>query len=97
MESLVFALEAVLPIILMVALGYIIKRIGLVKLENAKLLNKLVFRLFLPVMLFLNVYNIESTGGMNYSFIAYAILATVVIFLLFINIKNVKIIIDFWG
>ncbi len=82
MESLIFAVEAVLPIILMVALGYFIKRIGLVKVEHAKLLNKLVFRLFLPVMLFLNVYNIETVSGMKYDYIAYTLAAVAVVFLL---------------
>lgn len=86
MESLIFALEAVLPIILMVTLGYAIKKAGLVKQENAKLLNKLVFRLFLPAMLFLNVYNIKTSGGMDYTYIAYAILAAIVIFLLCIPV-----------
>ncbi len=82
MEAFLFALESVLPIIIMVALGYFIKRIGLVKKENAKLLNKLVFRLFLPVMLFLNVYNIETVTGIGYGYVGYAMIGTVVIFAL---------------
>ncbi len=81
MKSFVFALEAVLPIILMVALGYLIKRIGLVKQEYSKILNKLVFRVFLPVMLFLNVYNIKTFGGLNFGYIGYAVAAAVIIFL----------------
>lgn len=80
MQSLIFALEAVLPIILMVVLGYFIKRIGLVKQEHAKILNKLVFRVFLPVMLFLNVYNIQTVSGIKYGYVLYAVVATVVIF-----------------
>ena len=50
--SLIFALNSVLPIIFMVALGYILKRIGLLSGNIPKTLNKLVFHLFLPVMLF---------------------------------------------
>ena len=86
MQSFMFALNAILPIILMVVLGYIIKKIGLVKKDNSKLLNKLVFRLFLPVMLFLNVYNIELSDGIDYRYIGYAFLATVTIYLLCIPI-----------
>ncbi len=86
MSSFIFAVKAVLPIILMVALGYFIKTVGLVKLEHAKILNKLVFRLFLPVMLFLNVYNIETITGFNYAYIGYAIITTIVIFLICIPI-----------
>ena len=86
MESLIFALEAVLPIIMMVALGYIIKRIGYVKQEHAKMLNKLVFRLFLPVMLFLNVYSIETVSGLSYSYIVYTVISVLIIFLVFLPI-----------
>ena len=93
MDSLIFAVEAVLPIILMVALGYFIKRIGLVRQEHAKILNKLVFRVFLPVMLFLNVYNIKTVQGLKYGYILYTIVAAVVVFLLsipFVILLTVK-------
>ncbi|MBO5912934.1 MAG: AEC family transporter [Clostridia bacterium] len=86
MSSFIFAIKAVLPIILMVALGYLIKRIGLVKQEHAKVLNKLVFRLFLPVMLFLNVYNIETIAGVGYGYIGYAVIAAIVNFFICIPI-----------
>ena len=86
MSSLIFAIKAVLPIILMVALGYFIKTIGLVKQEHAKILNKLVFRLFLPVMLFLNVYNIKTITGFNYAYIGYTIIITILIFLIFLPV-----------
>jgi predicted permease len=80
MGSFLFALNAVLPIILMVAIGYVIKKIGLVDKDIAKTLNKLVFRLFLPVMIFLNIYNIEDFNGINVTFVAYAMIAVLVIF-----------------
>lgn len=80
MESLIFALNAVLPIILMVVVGYSIKKIGIVKVEHAKVLNKLVFRLFLPVMLFLNIYKIDNFYDVNYGYILYSVIAAVVIF-----------------
>ena len=65
MDSLIFAINAVAPIIAMVAIGYILKRIGFMTPEFAKAANKLVFRLFLPAMLFLNIYNIQALGGMD--------------------------------
>ena len=60
MDSLLFALGAVTPIILVVAVGYFLKRIGLMKPDFAKAANRLVFHAFLPVTLFLNVYHIEE-------------------------------------
>ena len=82
MESLIFALEAVMPIILMVAIGYIIKKIGFLTVDMGKVINKLVFRIFLPVMLFLNVYKIESLALIEFDYILYALIATTAIFLL---------------
>lgn len=82
MDSLIFALEAVLPIIITVAIGYLIKRLGFLSTDMAKVINKLVFRIFLPVMLFLNVYKIESLSDIDTGYIFYAVIATVAIFAL---------------
>ncbi len=46
MNSFLFAVNAVAPIIGLVALGYALKRIGLMKAVFAKAANKLVFRVF---------------------------------------------------
>ena len=82
MDSLIFAFEAVTPIILMVAIGYLIKRIGFLTADMAKIINKLVFRIFLPSMLFLNVYKIDSLAALEFDYILYAVIAIILIFLL---------------
>ena len=82
MESLIFALEAVLPIVIMVAIGYFIKRIGFVKTELAKTVNKMVFRIFLPAMLFLNVYKIESLAEVELDYVLYSVIALISVFVL---------------
>ena len=80
MSSLIFAIEAVAPIILMVAIGYVLKKKGFLTVDMSKVLNKLVFRVFLPVMLFLNVYKIESLVRIEFDYILYALIATAAIF-----------------
>lgn len=82
MDSLIFAFEAVLPIILTVAIGYMIKKVGLLSADMAKIINKLVFRIFLPAMLFLNVYKIDSLAAIEFDYILYAILAISLVFAL---------------
>ncbi len=82
MDSLIFALNAVLPIIFMVAIGYGLKRIGMLNGTLVKAINKLVFHLFLPVMLFLNVYKIQSVTSVSFGYIGYAAAALLGIFLL---------------
>ena len=79
MDSFIFALNAVAPIILMVVVGYVLKRIGLFSTDFAKQANKLVFRVFLPVMLFLNVYNIDSMSDIGIGYIIYAVSAVLVV------------------
>ena len=82
MDDLFFAINAVLPIVLMVAIGYFLKKIGLMDADLSKKANKLVFRVFLPVKLFLNVYGIKNFDSVNFSYIFYALGALIVIFLL---------------
>lgn len=82
MDSLFFAIEAVSPIIIMVAIGYLIKKNGLLTADMAKTINKLVFRIFLPAMLFLNVYKIESLAAIKPDYILYAVIAIILIFAL---------------
>ncbi|MBQ9132113.1 MAG: AEC family transporter [Clostridia bacterium] len=82
MDSLIFALNAVMPIIILVAIGYLLKRMGWVDATFAKTANKLVFHLFLPVMLFLNVYKIEGLQNIEIASILYSVIALVAVFLL---------------
>ena len=86
MDSFIFALNAILPIVFLVLIGYVLKRIGLLKLDLAKGIHKLVFRVFLPVMLFLNVYKIETIENIGFGYIIYAIGATLIIFALSIPV-----------
>ena len=82
MDSLLFAVNAVAPIVLMIAIGYALKRIGWMNASFAKTANKLVFHVFLPSMLFLNVYKIDAIGGIDLSYILYCVVVLLIIFAL---------------
>ncbi len=86
MDSLIFALNATLPIILTVAVGYFLKRIGLISRELAKGMNTLVFKVFLPVMLFLNIYKVESLASIDFGYVLYAVCAVMLIFAVMIPV-----------
>ena len=88
MEDLIFAINAVLPIILMIVVGYFLKRIKLLEEDTAKKLNTLVFRVFLPIMLFLNVYKIQNFEEIDFGFVFYAIGITVLLFLVGIPVMH---------
>ncbi len=80
MESLFFAINAVSPIILTVAVGYLLKKIGMMNGDFSKKANKLVFRVFLPVMLFMNVYGIENIKSVDLGYVIYSVAALLTIF-----------------
>jgi predicted permease len=88
MEDLLFVINATLPIVLMIVVGYFLKKIGLLKDNVSKDLNTLVFRIFLPVMLFLNVYKIQDFSNLDFTFVWYAIIITILLFIIGIPIMS---------
>ncbi|MBQ9080863.1 MAG: AEC family transporter [Clostridia bacterium] len=82
MESFLFSLNAVAPIIIMVAIGYLLKKLGIIPQGLVKGLNKIVFKILLPASLFLNIYKVEDVAVMNPGFILYAVVAILLLFAL---------------
>ena len=80
MESLVFAFNSVSPIIIMVMIGFMLKKVGFMPADFSKNANKLVFRIFLPAMLFLNIYGIESVTDVELGYAFYAVCALLIVF-----------------
>ncbi len=74
------AVNAVVPILLLILLGYGLKRIGWVNDNFAKTGNKLVFNIFLPVMLFVSVYSIESIAAIQWDIVIYSSLIICLLF-----------------
>lgn len=79
---LLFALNAVVPILLMILLGYILRTTGFFDEKFAKAANKLVFRTALPVLLFYNIYSVESMEVFDLSAVLYSAAGVFVLFLL---------------
>ena len=60
------AVNAIVPIVLLIVLGYILKRIKFLTGEFLKIGNKLVFNVCLPSMLFINIYNIDDLSSVDW-------------------------------
>ena len=60
LNNLFFTLNAVMPIVAVIAVGYFLKQIRLFDEKFFPLLNKLCFRCLLPCLLFFNVYNVDN-------------------------------------
>lgn len=81
MEILIFALNAVLPLILLMALGYFLKKIKLISNEFLSKGNKLCFYCALPVLLFKNLYDAEFVE-IPWKLIVFVIICIIAIFIL---------------
>ncbi len=60
MDNLITSFEAVLPLFLMIMLGMFLRRIGMLEENVRQSLNKLSFKVFLPIYLFNNIYSIQD-------------------------------------
>lgn len=76
------ALNAVVPIILLIGLGYILRQKVFLTDGFLQVGNKLVFKLMLPCMLFINVYSIPSLADIRWDITIYALAAILLIFFL---------------
>ena len=76
------AINAVFPVVLLIFLGYFLRRTGFLTENFVKVGNKLVFRLCLPATLFVNVYEMDSLSSMPWNVVIYCTGAIVVLFLL---------------
>lgn len=81
-EVFSFSFNAVAPILLVTVAGYIIKLSGLFDDAFFKKCNTLVFRVFLPILLFKNVYDIKSISDINFSALLYCVIAILVLCLI---------------
>lgn len=76
------ALNAVVPIILLIGLGYILRQKHFLTDGFLQVGNKLVFKLMLPTMLFINTYRIPSLSDIRWDITVYASIAVILIFFL---------------
>ena len=81
-DIFMYAINAVMPIIMLIVLGYILKQIGFLDANFVKRGNKLVFRVGLPALLFYTIYNVEDLGAFNWSTVWFSIGAVLLIFVL---------------
>jgi len=68
--------------ILLIGLGYVLKQVGFFDKSFLSTGNKLVFKVCLPAMLFVNVYDVENLQQMNWPVVLYCIIMTLLLFLL---------------
>lgn len=82
-DVLFTTVNAVLPIVLLILLGYMLRRFGFIKEGFVKTGNKLVFNVFLPCMLFINIYDgMDGFSAIRWDVVIYSLIVILVIFAL---------------
>ena len=82
MESFTICLNAVLPIFLLMAVGYAARCFHLLDRADVAKINKIVFRAFMPAMVFYNIYSSDLSSAVRGSLLAYAVLGVLAEFLI---------------
>ena len=95
MENFLLAFNVVFPIFLIMMLGVILKRKNMVDDKSLNVMNSLIFRLFMPTLLFFNIYNTGDLSTLsfdNLKLLAYAFISILIVLFLawLIYMPNVK-------
>lgn len=80
MENLILSFTVVFPLFAQLVLGYFLRRIGLFDDHTLQKCNKLIFKVFLPCLLFLNIYTSDISQVFNGKLIVCAALTVLVVF-----------------
>lgn len=81
-ENLLTALNVVLPLFFCMALGYGLRQIRMVDRPSLVVMNRLCFKVFLPLLLFRNIYTTDLKEALDVKLILFATVALIVWFLL---------------
>ena len=75
MQYLILSFEVIFPIFFMVALGYLIREFKLVTESGFSMFSRVTFYIFIPALLFVNIYKSDLTSSFNVRLTAYAIIS----------------------
>ncbi|MBR4039071.1 MAG: AEC family transporter [Clostridia bacterium] len=82
MDNLILSFNVVLPLFISIALGYSLRCMHMLEGDTQKNLNKLCFKVFLPIYVFGNIYTTDIASAFNPALVAIAVGGIIGIFLL---------------
>lgn len=80
MDSLLLSVEAVAPLFLLMLLGYILKCTKIAKKEHFDAINRLIFQVFLPILLFYNIYKTDLGSVFDLKLILFTVFGVLIVF-----------------
>lgn len=81
MENLFIAINAVLPMFLIIGLGILIRRTHIISDEAVRQANGMCFKVFISILLFYNVYTSDLSSSFNGNLLAFCVLGILAEFL----------------
>lgn len=82
MNSFFLAVSVVLPLLIYMMVGMLIRRLGILTEEHLKAMNKMIFRIMIPLALFFNVYRADIRSAVRLGLCLYVLCCVIIIFLL---------------
>lgn len=82
MENFYISLNAVLPMFIMLFIGFAIRKLNILKESFLPQLNKLVFTVFFPFLMFNNIFGSDFSSVFNPKLLIFAVAAVAVIYML---------------
>lgn len=82
MESFRLALAVVFPLVIYMIFGGLIRKLNIMNIQNFKAMNEVVFKIFIPLALFLNVYDARIGEVFQVKVFALTFAGIMVVFLL---------------
>ena len=74
------SVNAVLPMFLVIAAGYLSRSLGILSREDVPKYNKVAFRVFIPCLLFHNIYTSDLSSAVRPRVILFAVAGVMVVF-----------------
>ena len=81
MEMIILGLGVVLPLFVVMAIGYLARMVKLIDDSGVGVVNRLVFWVFLPAILFVSVYETNLQEAFNFPLVLFSTLGTTLVFL----------------
>lgn len=81
LNSLLVALEVVLPMALTMGVGALVRTVGIVKREDMGSVDTLIFKVLMPCLLFKNIYHIDFLSNFYHREVAYTCIGIGLVFL----------------
>ena len=79
-EVFMYAVNAILPLILLIAAGYALRAAGLISRDFVKTGNNLLFRFVLPVMVAYNIYGISDFSQVRWDILVFVYVMILILF-----------------